>query len=161
MKTFEIHITNPKIQLDNSWKELVIELDKGDTPIQPMFSKYVKASYLLEVISEYSNIPADRIKIEQYSNLPNFVEWPEYYEYHIKVNCNKPELDLQDISAKLSRNPQKDGRFITLRGYCSKGRIDSRFNKLLERIKEKAYAYSNIQKELVVYDNNKSLDKGW
>ena len=158
---FEIHITSSKLKLDLSWKELVIELNQGDTLIQPMYSKYIRSDSVLDVVNNYIDIDAERLKIEQCSELPEFVKSPKYYEYHIKVANNDPDLYLQDISARLSKNAQKSGRFITLRGYYIKSRIDKRFELLIERIKEKGYTFSNIQRELVVYDSNINLDNGW
>lgn len=158
---YEVHITYPQEPLGFGWKELIIELDKGDTPIQPMYSKYLERECLHDLLTELSHIEAERIKIERYKNIPDFIEWPEYYEYHIKIHTNELDIQVEDIGAKLSKNAQKDGRFITLRGYYSRSEVEARFSLLKMRIKEKGYSFSNIQKELVVYDSNVNLDKGW
>lgn len=158
---FEVHITNPFIKLDESWKEIEIVLNKGSTLIQPMFSRYFNVPNLLTLTQELKDIKADRIKIERYDNLPQFIEWPEYYEYHIKVHDNNPNVEVDDIGGKISRNAQKDGKFITLREYTSKFDIDYKFLLLTRRLEESNYTYSNIQKELVVYDSNVGMDNGW
>ena len=158
---FEVHVTNPSVELDSDWKQLEIVLEKGETPHQPMYSKYFNREDLQALTTELSYIKAERVKIERYDNLPQFIEWPEYYEYHIKVHDNNPDVRVDDIGGKISRNAQKDGKFITLREDFSKRAIDGKFMLLQMRLEEKGYTTSNIQKELVVYDSNKSMDNGW
>lgn len=158
---FEVHVTNPYIELNNGWKKLEIVLDKGVTPHQPMYSKYFNKENLLTLINELRYIKAERVKIERCNNLPAFVEWPEYYEYHIKVHNNNPDVVVDDIGGKISHNPQKDGKFITLREGLSKAAIEGKFRLLQKRLEEKQYTTSNIQKELVVYDSNIRMDDGW
>jgi hypothetical protein len=158
---FEVHVTNPSSKLEGDWKQLEIILEKGDTPHQPMYSKYFNKENLLELTQELRYIKAERVKIERHDKLPQFIEWPEYYEYHIKVHDNNPDVYVKDIGGKISRNAQQDGKFITLREDTSKLVIDYKFWILQSRLEDKGYKTSNIQKELVVYDSNISMDKGW
>ena len=157
-EVYEIHITNPHIELDNTWKKLTIELDKGEHPVQPMFSKYLRTTEE-EALSIVKDIPCDRAKVEQYTNIP---EWCSglYYEYHLKMAHDHPSVPSGTYGGKLSKNAQKDGRFITLRSEDYRD-IEQRFELLRYRLARLDIPYSNVQKELVIYDSNLDLDKGW
>lgn len=157
---YEVHITDPEVELDSTWKQLVIELDSGDNPIQPMYSRYLKGEY--ETVYNFvKDIPCSRLKIEQYGVLPEHCEHPNYFEFHIKALKEDPYLETRPYGAHLSRNPQKDGRFLTLRGYVTLTEITQRFNWLKYNLEKRNIPYSNIQREYVVYDSNITLDNNW
>ena len=166
---YEVHVTGVSEEDANSlllrgYKELHIELSSGENILQVQYSKFISAASSKDVISSLNDIKYDRLKVERYTDLPVKVSGKgKYFEFHIKVKKVTEEVRAicYETEAHISRNPQKDGTFLTLRGYTSLNEIGDRFNRLVNVLKLEGISFSNKQFEYVEYDSNFNYDKGW
>jgi hypothetical protein len=193
----EIHITtHPKdlfalrmYCIDNNpqLKPILAVSQKGDSPIQPMFSKFKngtalevieRANYMATIMQDYG-IRVTRVKVESMMHnigVPteeNTLCSPDnYFEFHLKIEvANSSEWIKLDkccskYNAHLSFNAFKKETvpLVTLRlpgNLGSKKAIEIK-NDLMIHLKDNGFhSNSSIQSEFSVYDNNQSLDKGW
>jgi hypothetical protein len=190
---FEIHITTAtitveqvdlfvKVCVENEAKPLLIELSKGESISQPMFSKIIYENSLPKVlfISESytqllftNNFHVKRVKIEIPSNLSDTFDNPQessfepYFEWHGKINYEYVER-LNELCIKhsvhLSLNALKNDnstRFITLREFQTRNIFEDRINQLILNLEEEGWFIGKQQAEYCIYDNCILMDKGW
>jgi hypothetical protein len=172
-------------------KPLLIELDRGSAPIQPMTASVCRGE-LADALREAARVaaglddagfPPCRVKIEA---APTNADLPEtdteaarlpagnYFEYHLKLLLNG-EADTRPVralceahGAHLSANAfrrRTDGtreQFVTLRCYAM-GRVsaDSRFRALMDALTGSGRAVLKSLCEYCVWDTNQALDEEW
>ncbi len=170
---------------ENESKPLIIELERGESTIQPMLTKIIHADRLQEAIEygkvlvgkmQQANFGVSRLKIEiPYSEYehPLFIsldkEFSPYFEWHGKVEVTKErkarllelcELHLVHLSIN-SLKKNKGQRFVTLREYGSSDQFANRVELLTEDLHQNAWEIFKPHYEYCVYDSNESLDVGW
>jgi len=183
---YEIHLTIAAIAT-SAWqafelcvtslggKAMVIELARGDTPLQPMLT-VEKAGMLDEVIRFAqmlshqlfrSGYQVLRCKIEQDANASQ--EAPHhYFEWHGRVEVLEADrLQLakvcQEYGGHLSQNAQRGSnkRYVTVRETNDYQQLAFRVDALRAAMGEQGLEVSKQQWERVVYDSNLALDSGW
>lgn len=170
-------------------KALVIELNVGDRPIQPMLCKRHSdsASDTLKDISKMiaslaSEFEIERVKVEaslSNSGIPTLNSSAEnlpvdcYFEHHVKIELpvSFDEEKLRDgvkvYSGHLSKNPlntdnSKQRRFVTQRFYRSTMQCAlSQLEELERFLVEANYEILQVIREFNIYDSNIERDAGW
>jgi hypothetical protein len=183
---FEVHLstqTERFVEFQQFCQELslgclVINLDQGAVPVQPMASFRQQCTPLLlaekleqlESAFHKAGFLLSRLKVEAplETMLPAI-----YYEFHIKLVLSSDfellSLDpiLNQHHARLSRNALKqeeDGyrRFVSLRLYPPtqnpNQHCDRMVAELVALLKE---GVRGIHREAVLFDSNEALDHGW
>jgi len=170
-------------------KALIVELNEGDNPTQPMLCKrhpknvlntLEDISYIVDALS--SNFKVVRVKVEASIHnecIPNSIieaaELPSdcYFEHHLKVNLpdgfNEEELRKKSkkFNGHLSRNPlnrrsKKQKRFITQRFYsCTSEYSHKKLIELKAYLVQSNYDVIQVIREFNIYDSNVNLDSGW
>ena len=160
MNNFEVHITVEKVDgLDEAavslgCKVLYIELDKGETPFQPMLTFKIEDTRLSNVeiiVQEYLRRLSDfnpiRVKIESEFKPESYL----YTERHIKIPAVWVH-GVRELGGHISRNENKGTYFVTERNYDE---------SLLSLLLEKGVPVLKVDDEFVISDTNLDLDKGW
>lgn len=170
-------------------KAIVIALERGTTPVQPMSASYHRgalAEVQLEVFELARRIAGagfdvSRVKIEATGGnreLPDTdadaAARPElYFEFHVKVSlpADADHAALAELCAShdahLSRNARRvtEGRrvhFVTQRAYgLGRANATDRFHALHRALKDAGYELSHVLVEYTVYDSNVHVDHGW
>ncbi|WP_436521740.1 nucleotidyl transferase AbiEii/AbiGii toxin family protein [Actinoplanes sp. HUAS TT8] len=196
---FETHLTVRAGEADalaafaaeHGVKFLEIELDRGETAVQPMLTLHGSGTLMRQVATAHqwcdrlraAGIDPIRRKIEATpwsTGVPqargDVFDEPvhRYFEHHIKLRL-PPGADLGPItalaaphSARLSRNARTrsaDGsevRFVNQR--CRRvGRSDAskRLDLLVAALREAGHDVVSVEQEYVVLDDNLALDDGW
>jgi hypothetical protein len=200
--TFESHLTISANHLDEiqrfrefcereRCKFVWIELPRGETPSQPMTSRYHRGLLhgILEQVDQLQHqltkehFVISRTKVESVAlNVGVPVTQSEidafpvssYFEFHIKLQLQPGynQSDLETIcrshDAHVSRNVLKvsaDGfeeRFLTRRIY-GKGRDDAFHDheELLSALKEAGFTIMHQVREFAIYDSAIEIDAGW
>ncbi|SHH67173.1 hypothetical protein [Massilia sp. CF038] len=185
----EIHLTTANIAsaewpafeqfaTDVGAKILVIELARGNYPLQPMLTlahdgdvdaALVFAHGLAQQCSKH--YPVVRCKIEQalvVADTDASTRPPLYFEWHGRVPIapsTRPQLSelSQRFGGHLSNNVQRgsDNCFVTLRETGAFAALAARVDALCAALSLQGWAPGKQQWERVVYDSNLSLDTGW
>jgi len=170
-------------------KAIVIALERGTTPVQPMSASYHRGA-LAEVQPEVFELArrfaaegfdVTRVKIEATGanrDLPETdaeaAERPElYFEFHVKVSL-PVDADHGALAAlceahdaHLSRNARRVSaglrvHFVTQRAYgLGRGNATERFHQLHRSLRAAGYELSHVLVEYTVYDSNVHVDHGW
>lgn len=170
-------------------KALIIELNVGDRPVQPMLCKRHAAS-TTDTLSDISNMvdvlakefKVERVKVEaslRNRGIPMVGTDAEglpadcYFEHHIKlelpVNLDDNELreQVKRYDGYLSKNPLnedslKQRRFVTQRFYNSTMKYAlSRLDELEDFLVRTNYDVLQVIREFNIYDSNIERDAGW
>jgi len=190
---FEVHLTlaQPGEGLSD-WvsarggKELHIELDRGETPSQPMLSLWrrdsldaVRAlaeSWSRELLALGHRVVRIKIETPIATTLASSEESTVpvcYFECHVKLLlAEEPDQSLRrwiaDLGAHLSRNARKrrkDGRherFVTARLLdIPAEEALSRFAALEKTLRESGLEILQVECETCVHDSALTLDAGW
>lgn len=183
---YEIHLTVAAIAT-SAWqafeqrltslggKAMVIELARGDTPLQPMLT-LGKTGKLDEVIRFAHTLSDDlsrfgyqvlRCKIEQDANAGREGAH-HYFEWHGRVEVLETDrLRLaeacQEYGGHLSHNAIRGSnkRYVTVRETDDYRQLALRVAELRAAMGEQDWEVSKRQWERVVYDSNLALDSGW
>ena len=188
---FEIHLTTHALlphELDAfvafcasiEAKPILIELDKGEIPQQPMISKTVHSEdpavlhetlQQLKTTFEQAGYPIVREKVEvpaqHYQN--GKTAFPDYrggyFEWHGKVRFKKPE-QLQVLQSKnmhISKSSLKgesDTRFVTHRT-SDRGSFYLAARNLRLNLEAQGLEIVKEEYEYCIFDSNKTVDHGW
>ena len=186
LNRYEVHITikldvwcaiEAKKQLADmiaaGFKVTFIELSSGEFPRQVMLTYYTLKGSIADVIEDYnkrlSAIVIVRVKIEVGASSVPAEYLPksgQYYEFHLLVEtvdpvCLDHSVKCIDKDLRVSRSPFKrsDHFFITLRDFTqTRSEAIERIDRILARID---LPVLKLERELVVYDSNISIDRGW
>jgi hypothetical protein len=156
-------------------KAMVIELARGDIPLQPMLT-LGKAGKLDEVIRfaqalshelSQSGYPVLRCKIEQDANAGleashHYVEWHGRVEV-LEADRSRLAGICQQHGGHLSQNAIRGSnkRYVTVRETDDFRQLASRVAGLRAAMSEQGWEVGKQQWERVVYDSNLALDSGW
>ncbi len=154
---------------------MVIELARGDTPLQPMLT-LGKAGKLNEVI-RFAQMLSRELSESGYQILRCKIECDavaaheashHYFEWHGRVEVlelDRARLALvcQEYGGHLSQNAIRGSnkRYVTVRETDDYPQLGSRVAALCAAIGEQGWEVSKQQWERVVYDSNLALDFGW
>lgn len=190
---FEIHLTIAVTDRDLSGlsgelgaKFTSIELDRGATPLQPMFTRTAKGT--LPDMRALATTMVERIRAEDVQVVRTKIEaapWTEglpesdedadpalYWEHHVKLLL-PPGSDVDALAtivephgARLSRNARRvrpDGvleRFVTQRCHAvGRATATARLDALLAALAH--HEVAEVEREYVVADDHIALDAGW
>ncbi|WP_118972357.1 hypothetical protein [Taibaiella koreensis] len=166
----------------NAAKPLLIELARGQTSSQPMFSKVVSCLSIQEALRqmranaallEVAGYSVCRLKMEVpaacacRATLPETADFQPYYEWHGRIAYREVaalHLLCARFAVHLSRNAlrqEAETRFITLREYGDEQHFSTRLDVLKSELEAGAWTLFKEQSEYCVYDDNLALDKGW
>ncbi len=156
-------------------KAMVIELARGDTPLQPMltlgkagkFDEVVRFAKALSRELSAFGYQVLRCKIEQ--DVVGNRETPHHYcEWHGRVEVQEPDrMRLAEIcqayGGHLSQNAIRGGnrRYVTVRETGDFPQLATQVAALRAAIGAQGWEVSKQQWERVVYDSNLALDSGW
>lgn len=183
---YEIHVTIDAIAT-SAWqafeqrvaslggKAMVIELARGDTPLQPMLT-LGKTGKLDEVIRFAQTLSRElsqsgyqvlRCKIEQDANAgPEAAH--HYFEWHGRVEVLEADrLRLaeacREFGGHLSHNTIRGSnqRYVTVRETGDYRQLAVRVADLRAAMSGQGWEVGRQQWERVVYDSNLALDSGW
>jgi len=183
---YEVHLTIAAIAI-SAWeafeqraaslggKAMVIELARGDTPLQPMLT-LGKAGKLDEVVRLAQTLSHElsqfgyqvlRCKIEQDANA-NDEAAHHYFEWHGRLEVLEADrLRLaefcQEYGGHLSQNAIRGSnkRYVTVRETDDFRQLALRVAGLRAAMSEQGWEVGKQQWERVVYDSNLALDSGW
>lgn len=163
-------------------KALWIELERGDSPQQPMLNKVITAENFDIALNEAKQLttllneevhPVNRVKIEiPFVSLEAYHQSSAnapvlYHEWHGKIDLNNKE-ELLEVCLKhkahLSRNAlknQQNLRFVTLRTYAAASDFRHRVLQLQTDLRHGNWPLLKEQYETCVYDSKVALDNGW
>jgi len=170
-------------------KALIIELNVGRRPVQPMLCKRHTASAndtLHDISSMVDSLAKEfeieRVKIEaslKNKGIPTLpgsaAKLPAdcYFEHHVKLELpvnfdeSKLKIGVKRFSGHLSRNPLnadqvKQRRFVTQRFYNSTMQYaQTQLEELEEFLLRDNYEILQVIREFNIYDSNVERDAGW
>lgn len=170
-------------------KAIVIELNVGDRPVQPMLCKRhltgssETLSNIVQMIGALSEeFEVERVKVEASLNnrgIPlrsdSAVRLPAdcYFEHHVKLDLpngfDDGELrnQVRKFSGHLSLNPlhtdkSRQRRFITQRFYNStENQASLKLKQLEEYLEHTDFDVLQVIREFNIYDSNIDRDRGW
>ena len=168
-QAFEQHV------LSLGGKAMVIELARGDTPLQPMLT-LGKAGKLDEAVRFAQTLSRElsqtgyqvlRSKIERDANA-NHESAHHYFEWHGRVEVLQADRSrlaelCQEYGGHLSQNALRGStkRYVTVRETDDYPQLASRVAALCAAMGEQGWEVCKQQWERVVYDSNLALDSGW
>ncbi len=170
-------------------KALIIELDAGQSAIQPMLCMrlHAEAQEVLDRICGMVRVLAQDFKVQRVKveasisnrNIPATFEETIglakdcYFEHHIKLelplgfDVNQLKQSIKPLAGHLSRNPLSSGndtehRFITQRFYrCTLSQAGAELERLERYLLKAEIRIIQIIREFNIYDSNVGLDAGW
>lgn len=190
---YELHLTLVQLALSeeqrfidfcagHGGKPLLIELARGKTVSQPMFSEVIPFVSLTEAIAyaklrvhqlQEAGFAVCRIKLEVPASCASQVVFPgdtasqPYYEWHGRIAYENADALLQLCTAlqvHLSRNAlrrETTTRFITLREYGAATLFEQRLTLLKGGLVKGGWTLFKEHAEYCVYDDHLALDEGW
>ena len=170
-------------------KALVIVLDNGLHPRQPMLAKILKGSpeevvwAIVQIVQKLSQLfRVIRVKIETELSCPSVpnskveaqgLSKDCYFEFHIRLRLQKDEIvdelrnEVKSYEGHLSNNALSENgryqqRFITQRfKNIGKEEAEQGLEELLSFLKQKKLCVDKVIREFNIFDSNADLDSGW
>ena len=169
-------------------KALIIELEHGDSPVQPMLSQLIRlspnaaAEHISRLVSVLEPFNVTRVKVEaspRNQGVPRLdsealgLPVDCYFEHHIKLLLTVDE-DIEELSKNLkpffghiSRNALKrtdvgQERFVTQRFFqCGDDEANKKLLDLKRYLQQREIAIKKVIREFNIFDSNVGLDRRW